>query len=390
MTYTIAFIYLAFISAFDQDVKKSSFKYKLNIVLLFLLMALVAGLRFRMAPDTVWYMTWFENEVPPLESMGLDNIFHARYEPLWNILASTCKSIGGYFFFQFTVSSLLAYVIIYFFKNATKMVFLGVAFYIAACYLYFSMEILRESLAISLFLISVIFLSREKYFKMTVSMLCAIGFHKFAIFAILLLLLSTRRIAFKMKLLIALMIAVLLTLTGDPINYAEPIISTFSTADLSFYKLDVNLTLAGYAYNILRFLPVLFILYVYRNREIPNLLISRRILYSGCLVYALLIFIRITATPYVDRIANYFVFFPLVLFACTVPDYIGRFLGLRKAAILSPLVLVVVVLFNTLPLLSPNPTNDIPTYKRYFPYYTFISGAVDPDREEISRLEAKE
>ncbi|WP_174987891.1 EpsG family protein [Pandoraea pneumonica] len=365
-------------------------KYKLNIVLLFLLMALIAGLRYRMAPDSVWYMTWFESEVPSLDSMGFDDIFHARYEPLWNILASVCKSIGGYFFFQVTVSSLLAYFVIFFFKNATKMVFLGVSLYIAACYLYFSMEILRESLAISLFLMSVIFLSREKYFKMTMAMLCAIGFHKFAIFSILLLLLSTRRVSFRMKLLAAALVAVLLTITGDPINYAEPIILSFSSADLSFYKMDVNLTFAGYAYNILRFLPVLIFLYIYRNRDIPNLLMSRRILYSGCLVYVVLIFIRITATPYVDRVANYFVFFPLVLFACTVPDFIAKFLRLRTAAIFSPFVLILVVLFNTLPLLSPNPAIDIPTYKRYYPYYTFMSGDVDPDREEISRLEAKE
>lgn len=390
MTYTIALLYLAYISVFGPDVKKNPVKYNVNLVLVFLLMALIAGLRYRMAPDTVWYMTWFENEVEPLGSAGFDDVFHGRYEPLWNLLAILSKSVGGYFLFQIVVSTILSWAVVEFFKKSTKMVFLGVAFYIASCYVYFSMEILRESLAISMFLMSVVYLSREKYFKMAFAMLCAIGFHKFAVFGIFLLLVSSRKIAFRVKFFAAAALAVFLVIVGDPITYVEPLVASVSSADLSFYRLDVKLTLAGYAYNILRFLPVLYILYVFRKSEIPNLLLSRRILYSGCLVYALLIVIRITVTPYVDRIANYFVFFPLVLFACTVPTYIGHLLGVKRASGLTPFVLLVVVLFNTLPLLSPNAQNDIPTYKRYFPYYTFLTGTTDPDREEISRLEAKE
>ena len=54
---------------------------KTHLYVLLIILILLSGFRYRMAPDTVAYMSNFENEIIPLSQLSMKNFIDTKYQP---------------------------------------------------------------------------------------------------------------------------------------------------------------------------------------------------------------------------------------------------------------------------------------------------------------------
>ena len=386
---TIAF-YLTFLAfRYDFGVGKGGHFRVANRWIAFVILVLLSGLRYRLAPDTVAYMTQFQEYVP-LSELSWVYLENARYQPLWVLLNSICKTFDSFILLQLIVSCIFNGCVFHFFRKSTKNTFSAILLYYLICYFYFNMDILRESLAIAMFLIAILQYANKRLYYFYLWVILAGLFHIYALCLLALPLILTKKINSTYK-IIAILSGLLLISIYNPIVFLASTFNFLEKLDFIIYDISSKLTSIGIAYQILRLLPIVFILLFYRIRAIPNLYIQKNIIFSLCWLYVVIIIIRIIAFPFFDRLSNYFILLVISCIVSALPDLIDR-LHLRNFRIpIVGCVMAVSFLFYILPLLGPAPyIASIPVYSRYYPYSSIFTKALDVDREKIIELEGKE
>lgn len=216
MPYLIVFI-IALYFVYTYDIKKKKRGRELSYFILFLSVVLLAGCRYVIGGDTVRYMrSWdemptFSSNNVSLESMVLD--------PLWILLNVTCKSISDDFiFFQFVHAILLNGILFYgvFIKQEyfKRHVFTVVLFYLIYYLLYFNMEILRESLAVALFLLNLPNYQNKKWKKYYLLATISILLHSSAIVVFFIPLFRNVKLKLRYVVFMVLIAGVFFTLFG--------------------------------------------------------------------------------------------------------------------------------------------------------------------------------
>lgn len=391
MLYLFIILYLiVLIYFFDCNKIKSRYK-NVHYNLILIILVLVSGLRYRMAPDSVAYMDNFRYLTVPLSELTLQSFTESRYQPFWILINSFCKSIGSYVLLQILCALILNVCVFHFFKKTTTKIFTCILFYFLVDYFYFNMEIVRESLAIGVFLLAMIKYNEKKMFKTYFLILIAFLFHHFAAILFLVPFFLTNKISLKYKLIFLTSIILFLFSFGSPLLIIESYLVKFSALDVSVYDLtDFNISLFGYIYTSLKIIPVIVVIFVYRKKEIPNVYFNRNLLYLLSLLYVFIMIIRITTIPFIERFSNYFIFFVILLLTGAMFDIIDKQVikPLRFCSILITSILC--LLFQVFPYLERNPMFGVPLYKRYYPYYSVFSEKTDPERELITEMEGKE
>lgn len=208
MIYILIYIYL-FYCVIVYDVYGNKKYFKLHYVLLFLIFTLVAGFRWRLGVDTVAYMNDFKYNVLPLNQLTFEDIFFSKYQPLWVLLNSFCKTFGNFVLMQILVSLILHSSIFAFLYYFIKKRMTALAVYYVCNYWYFSMEIMRESLAISCFLFAIIYLDKNVIVRFLIFSFLSFLFHYFSIFIWPSFVFLIKKISFKIKIALLLMVAVI-------------------------------------------------------------------------------------------------------------------------------------------------------------------------------------
>lgn len=151
------------------------------LIVIWLVQTLITGLRYRVGMDTLNYMESF-NSFPLIQNFTLHDIFYFRYEPLYLLLNIYCKSyLGGFWWVQLICSGLTNACILIFLNKYCKNPFVGVLIYLYIAWLYFSTEIMRESIAIGIFLLNYKNLKNGSWFRYYAISFISIGFHYSAI-----------------------------------------------------------------------------------------------------------------------------------------------------------------------------------------------------------------
>lgn len=359
--------------------------------ILLIIFVLLSGLRYRMAPDTVAYMDNFKYLMVPFSELTIKNFTESRYQPLWILINSASKSLGSYVFLQIISAMILNICVFYFFKKTTTKVFTCILFYFLVDYFYFNMEIVRESLAIGVFLIAMINYNERKFFKCFFLIMIAFLFHHFAAVLFLVPFFLTNYISYKIKLGFSTVLIVFLFYFESPLVFIDSYLAKFSTVDVTLYDLaDFNMSIYGYLYMVLKIVPVLLIIIIYRKKDIPNIYFKKSILFSLSLLYVIIVIIRATTIPFIERFSNYFIIFVILLITGALYDLVNRYV-IRVFQFQSILLAsIVCFLFQIFPLLEINPIFGVPLYKRYYPYYSVLSEKTDPDRELMTEMEGKE
>lgn len=143
-----------------------------------LVLILVAGLRNFVGGDTIGYMNdWYY--IPTIKDIMSFNFLLAKYGPAWYILSSLCKTIcKEFYFFQLIHAILINSIIFMFVYKYCKFKYTVILIYFVCNYLYFNMEILRQSISIVIFLLTIPYFIHKQWAKYYLLVLLCLSFHK--------------------------------------------------------------------------------------------------------------------------------------------------------------------------------------------------------------------
>jgi hypothetical protein len=393
MIYFFCLLYLFSLSYFF-DLKRKKRNIKLHYFIAVIIFVCIAGFRFRMAPDSITYMEDFIYRTNTLNKLSITDFEITRYQPFWILLNSICKSVyNDYFFFQFVVSLIVNLVFFYFIKKTTTKVFTSLLFYGVVSYLYFSMDIIRESLAIGMFLIAILKFDEKKYFMCFLFFLFAILFHVFAVFLGLVFVIISQNISRYFKYTIFSIILLFFILTPNFMETISENVGELMGSQISSYNevITNKISISGFIYMFLRILPILFCIIKFRKLdEINSLLISKKLILNLAEIYVLLIIIRVFYIPFLERVINYFIFFVIILMTSFLYHLIHDKIKKSHQVVSFFTICIIVFSFNILPMFKFVEEWNSPYYKRYFPYSSIFSKTYDKEREFIIIIEGKE
>lgn len=231
--YLLIILLLVFlISKYDiQSCKRGRRKWeKISIILLILM----AGLRYHIGSDTIQNEYKFEACPDLLNILQSTTLLYSR-EPLWLLLMSIVKSIWDYFiFFQLIIASIFNLLLLTFLRKTTSKTFTALLITFCVCWWNFNFEIMRESIAVVLYLFSILWLSEKKYIYYIVLSIIILFIHRFGFIIVLLtpiVIFQNRKIVFTVLFLI--MFYLLLFVDKTQINIILELLMEYSSDSAS-------------------------------------------------------------------------------------------------------------------------------------------------------------
>ncbi len=182
MVYFILILLLLFL-VYKYDYLGHKINRRAWYFFIYLLLILLAGLRYRVGVDTIRYEVKFEY-VPRLVNLDIAYIFDntEKLEPLSALLFSLSKTIFGAFWgVQLLQATLVCIIISWFIKRNTNNIFTATFFFYITLYLNFTCEVMREACAVSIFLIAWEAFKGRRWLKYYILSTLAVGFHLSAI-----------------------------------------------------------------------------------------------------------------------------------------------------------------------------------------------------------------
>lgn len=179
MIYLVVFIYLlVFVVKFDINKKVDGANFTYNLLLVVFIA--IAGLRYKVGGDSLAYYDTFR-EIPFLSDLFDYDFSETRYDPLWIVLSSISKTIiDDFAFFQIIHATIVNVIIFRFIKQNTQYRFTSLFLYFCGAYLYFNMEVMREILAICVFLLGYSTFKEKKWLQFYLYAIVAFLFHSSA------------------------------------------------------------------------------------------------------------------------------------------------------------------------------------------------------------------
>lgn len=375
----ILFIFLAF--SFDVLKRKRllTFFYILEAIILILL----ATFRYRVGGDSLAYYDMYAN-LPTFRELSQYGFNNLEYQPLWYVLNAFTKQISSDFsFFQFVQALIVNVSVFVIVKRYSKHRFTTVLFYYVFLYLYFNFEILRESIAVVIFLFAYPKLFKKKYLEYFFLVTIAFLFHASALFLFfvpILVFLLKKNIKVLTLLLIGIIVSASSFLIVQLLINFLPVNAIIINKLTYYTMLEFNSN--GIIMGIFRLIPILSIIYLLNKMNYKNEMFVP--LVNIYFILALLSFI----VGGISRLLNYFnlYFFIIVveLIIYGFRKYYSRNIIYKSVAILLFMVLFVDKgYYYSRDMSVYNYGNEAYFYNRYIPYYSVFDPQIDITREHI-------
>lgn len=346
---------------------------------------LLMGLRYRVGGDSIRYEAYFLAHPTFAEYLQdkswLDN---QGFQPFWTIFQAICKSITDDFIIVQLLHSMFVNGIVFYFANRyVKARFTFIVLYYFLLYPYFSSEIMRESIAVSIFLLSYQYLVTKRYLKYFIFCFLAFMFHASA--SIMISLPFIYPILSKIRgiksLLFVFLIAFLIShFTVDLLGVLLDIF--FSGNSLLETKADgilasKGLNIFGIINKLIEMFPVFLVLY-YVNKSKASYIISQQ--QFIVLIYLILNIIGMIYLP-LNRLQNYFSILFLVVFVdfLTRKEYKLNNIWMMKIALM--IMLAFKFLYYLSPLAGLTYFKDFRNYEFYVPYHSVFDKEKELRRE---------
>lgn len=365
---------------------------------IWLIFVFVAGLRYRIGVDTVRYMMGFD-ELPDLMEYKDFDFESTRYGRAYLLLNAIVKTLFSNFVaIQFVLAIIVNGVIFNFIYKNTKHIFLAILFYFIFQYFNYNFEILRESCAISIFLISWPYFVKKKWWSYYICCAIAILFHPSALITLFVPLLRLRILGFitsfsiwTIPVLIGVYVfgMILSKMFFEWIRLIEvsQLDNYANTYEFSDYSEGRSFNIIGIGVNLVKVIiyPVGAILLLKRNYSSKDDEVSNSEYFSALeIMYFCLLVFMIASIPLrlLYRFSNYFYPFLFIVLANTNFEKI-RF---RKNIYKLSFGIWMVILF---PYLSINiygnfeEMYNISKFHRYYPYENIIFPKKDRVREQL-------
>lgn len=185
MVVYIIILILFFIGIYSYDIhgdKKNRLEFYYMICLY---LTLLAGLSYRLGGDGPSYEDWF-SQIPSLSHIKKTTFEDVSVQPLFLLLGSFSKSIiNEVWLFHSLQSGIVCFTTFWFIRKYTKYIFTAAFIFTVCIYTYFCFEVWKESLAVSMGVISFYYLDCKKYIKYILYGIIGFLFHFSGLFFIL-------------------------------------------------------------------------------------------------------------------------------------------------------------------------------------------------------------
>lgn len=333
---------------------------------LMVLVILVLGLRNKVGADTYSYMYYWDY-IPPLKDMSFQWLMLAKYQPFWYLLSSFCKELHSEFwFFQLVHATIVNVIIFYFIKEHSIHKFSVVFIFAIARMLYFSCEIMRESLSVCMFLLVFDSLVQKKWLKYYIAVSFAFMFHASAVFLFLLPLFYNyycKKGSVKILVIISVIFTVVISM--GILEKLLALISINMANSFSFYS-HMEITPLGCLSNIINIFLLLY-MYVFCLKRSPDVMSK---IFFGMYLYIVFMFVGLSFLIIQTRITNYFILFYYIVLA----DFF--WLNYRKVKSAFTYLIYVLFLYSTVRYMTRdvsewvNDGKQYSFYESYYPYYS--------------------
>ena len=139
---------------YAYDLRRHVSLYKFSYWGFFVVLVVLAGLRYRIGTDSIVYENFYDR-VPMLWELPSFKFDSTRFEPGFMIFQSIARTFSpDFIWLQFLESIVVNLVIFWFILRNTRHRFLCLTFYYVVLYLNLNTQVLREALAVSLFLLA--------------------------------------------------------------------------------------------------------------------------------------------------------------------------------------------------------------------------------------------
>lgn len=160
--------------------KDRRWTYQKKIVymaIIWLSMVLIMGFRYRVGMDTIGYMKSYAT-ARDLSHFWTWRILLDRHEPGYLFACALCKSFTKEFWpLQMIMAAISNGCIFIFLHRYCRNVFIGIAFFLLLQWLYFTAEIMREGVAIGIFLLNFKNLQEKRWLRYYLISLLSVSFH---------------------------------------------------------------------------------------------------------------------------------------------------------------------------------------------------------------------
>lgn len=294
------------------------------------------------------------------------------------------STINDFIFFQIVHSIIINSVVFWFISSNTKNKFTAVFLYFLFLYVLVNMEIAREALAVSVFLVSVKFLQNKKYVAYYLLAIIAFLFHYGAAISFVFPLIYGIRITLRRIFWLFVVVA------GIIINIDFIIAAAFSLGvpPIIFIKL-VNYTEVSENLNFMGILIAFlgYILFPCVLMQIENRILRMRSRFYDFYPIFLLLGILVICFPFISRFFNYLCLIGIIFLSDFVVELwkSNRFvLGTRY--ILLTCILSMVLLWNGryyFSDMSDLTGKNMRKYVHWYPYSSILDKTKNPDRESL-------
>lgn len=397
MTYLLVLLVILY-GVYSFDIRhKIDYKDRYYHFVLVILI-LVSGLGYRMGGDGIAYIIEYpQYKLDDGFSWDALNVYSGR-QPGWVLLCKLCRFITeDYWLFKMVQSILYNSMVFYGLKKLTTHRFTAILFYFVLIYFDTNFQILRQALAMGLFLVAIPCYLNKNWIKYYLLIVLAIAFHEAAIVCLLFPITRYIRINKAYILFFSALFLSIIVFIGPLLEMVLTSYIPEAFRDKFFtYAKDIE-TEGSFSFYInvtLSFIIPLIVVY-YRKNYIEEDVIGK-----GAIIYGLLYTINLYF-PIFYRFSYFFIFFFYLLYIDLFYDISkdGVSFWRKKAHHLKRIVwtntkffayITLVLCFLTIKsrfYFSNYGDTGMPTWVQYYPYSSIIFMDTDETREEfIHRL----
>jgi hypothetical protein len=368
MLYFVILIYIIILSIkFPKINRIGSFNYWV----LCSVFILVAGFRYNVGVDTYTYGLEYEN-FPTLSELDYNFVLNSNYKFFWILFESSIRSISNSFYLlQFLLAFFVNIIVFRFCKIYSLNPFLTILLYYLLFYLNLNMEILRESVSMSLMLLCLEMWINKRYIYFFLLSIIAYFFHESALIILLIPFLKYFDLN-KTGVIVTLFIAIVFS----------SLISSYFVDILTFQNLILNGNKVGYLESLsvsdgtnifilgkYVFFPTAVLLFLFSYLSIYEKVFILLYVISSILYIELFIFYRIR---------DYF----LLLFLVAFVNGVSLKFNLEYSSLFFKKAVICCFIFISLFRYYYNSkmVNDFQVYYNYYPYKSILDEEIPSNR----------
>lgn len=391
MVYFIVLLFML-ISVYRYDYRNQKKSKWAWYCLIMIMLVCIAGFRYNLGIDTLRYEKWFESYVVPVNELDVTSFSDLRYQPLFIIFCSLCKTLSSEFwFFQLMHALFVNSIVFYFFKKYTNFPFVAICLYGLSVYLGFSMETLRASCAVAMMLLGYDQFKEGRKIWALIFFVASFFFHIEAIvlvFFYVYLLLADNKIKVGKGIFVVIVLMLVIT----------PLISVFLRNNLYLFALtdsmgdkvatysgegmETGLNWKGIIASVIAALLIPTIALYSMGRE------KIKYQHNAVIIFTLLVFLLCIPISIFYRFKEFFTPYMIILLSDTFGMnklYISKNASVQFKSFVIKLIIIILPYFWTgvIDKLSPLPDVNVPAYWEYYPYSSIFDQTDYPERDKI-------